>query len=110
MGRWVQLSKHHPDITDGNEVVNVHELGAKEGDQIVQGQHFYTKEESKEAQNLAIFLRTESAVRLNDAETMFLENIRTRLNDGYLHVRYFDFRVQGFVYVGKWDAKSQTFK
>jgi hypothetical protein len=110
MGRWVQVSKRPFDVADVNELVNVHELGAKEGNQIVQGQHFFTTETSGEAQSLAVFLRTESAVKLSEADKLFLENIQTRLNDGYLYVRYFNFRVKGFVYVGKWDPASEQFE
>ncbi len=109
MGRWVQMSKRHPDITEDNEWINVHELGAKEGDQVVQGMHFLTTAESGEAQELAVFLRTESAVEMSEAEKLFRENIRTRLRDGYVHVRYFNFRLMKMVYIGQWDLATGRF-
>jgi hypothetical protein len=109
MGRWIQLSKLHPEITADNEVVNVHELGGKEGDQVVQGQHFFTADKSGEAQALAIFMRTESALKITEAERLFKENIWTRLRDGYVHVRYFNFRPMKHVYIGKWDAATNQF-
>jgi len=60
VGRWVQLSKRHPEITTDNEVVNVHELDGPQNAQIVQGQHFFTETGSPEAQELAVFLKTKS--------------------------------------------------
>jgi hypothetical protein len=109
IGRWIQLSKRHPDITSDNEVVNVQELGPAEGGQIVHGQHFYTTVESGEAQELAVFIKTESALQANDAERLFCENLRTRLNDGYVRARYLNFRLGKFVYVGEWNPKLQKF-
>jgi hypothetical protein len=109
MGRWVQLFKKHPEITEDNEVVNVHELGGKEGDQVVQGQHFFTTEDSGEAQELAVFLHTAEAWKLPDAEKLFMENLWTRINDGYVHMRYFNFRLMKFVYLGRWDRETSQF-
>jgi hypothetical protein len=62
-----------------------------------------------EAQALATFLRTDSAVKLDDAENLVRENIRTRLRDGYLYAQYFNFRLMNLVYVGKWDESKQQF-
>jgi hypothetical protein len=109
MGRWVQLSKKHPEITDDNEVCNVLELGGPQGDQIVQGQHFFTTATSAEAQALAIFIKTESAIELSEAEKLFRESIKTRLSDGYVHARYFNFRLNAHVYIGRWDSALQQF-
>jgi hypothetical protein len=109
MGRWVQLSKKHPTITDDNEVCNVLELGAQQGDQIVQGQHFYTNASSTEAQELAVFIKTESALEATEAERLFKENMMTRLRDGYVHIRYFNFRLNEMVYVGEWNPELQQF-
>jgi hypothetical protein len=109
MGRWVQMSKRHPDITEDNEVVNVQELGGVQGDQVVHGQHFFTTADSGEAQELAVFLRTESAFEMGEAEKLFRENIRTRLRDGYVHVRYFNFRLMKMVYIGQWDPAKEQF-
>jgi hypothetical protein len=109
MGRWVQLSKQHPEITTDNEAVNVLELGGPVGDQIVQGQHFFTNATLGEAQELAVFIKTDSALKESEAERLFRENIRTRLRDGYVHARYFDFRLNKMVYVGKWNPDLQEF-
>jgi len=109
MGRWVQLSKKHPDIRDGNEVCNVLELGTQQGDQMVQGQHFYTDSTSSEALELATFIKTDSALEASEAERLFKENLMTRLRDGYVHARYFNFRLNRMVYVGMWDQESQRF-
>ena len=108
MGRWVQLSKKHPDMTDDNEVCNVLELGGPQGNQIVQGQHFFANG-TGEAQALAIFIKTESAIELSEAEKLFRENIKTRLSDGYIHARYFNFRLNAHVYIGRWDSELQQF-
>jgi hypothetical protein len=109
MGKWVRLSKKHPEITDDNEVCNVHELGGPQGNQIVQGQHFYQAGGEPEAQELATFFRTESAIVLSEAERLFKENIATRLRDGYVHVQYLNFRLGRLVYVGRWDEGSKQF-
>jgi hypothetical protein len=107
MGRWVQLSKKHPDITDDNEVCNVQELGGPQGDQVVHGQHFYTDATSPEARELSVFIKTETPIQATEAERLFKENLTTRLRDGYVHVRYFNFRLGEFVYVGRWDEGSK---
>lgn len=109
MGRWVQLSKRHPEITTDNEVVNVLELGGPQGAHVVQGQHFFTDSTSPEAQELAMFLRTESPLQASDAQQLFRENLNTRLRDGYVHVRYFNFRLMQMVYVGEWNPALQRF-
>jgi hypothetical protein len=109
MGRWVQLSKKHPDIADDNEVVNVMELGGAEGDQVVQGQHFFTTDDSGEARELAVFLRTAEPWKMTDAETLFRENLWKRVNDGYVHMRSFNFRLMKHVYVGRWDSHKSQF-
>src|SRR5260370_37497791 len=106
MGRWVQLSKKHPDITEGNEVCNVQELGGPQGDQVVHGQHFYTDATSPEARDLAVFIKTETLIQATDAERLFKENITTRLRDGYVHGRYFNFRLNKMVYACQWDPDS----
>ena len=109
MGRRVQLSKRHPEITTDNEAVNVLELGGPHGAQVVQGQHFFTDSTSPEAQELAVFLKTESPLEASEAQRLFRENLNTRLRDGYVHVRYFNFRLNKMVYVGKWNPDLQQF-
>jgi hypothetical protein len=109
MGRWVRLSKKHPKIVDDNEVVNINTLGGKTGDQVAQGQHYFQVANDGEAQALATFLRTDSAIKLDEAEELMRENIRTRLRDGYIHAQYFNFALMKLVYVGKWDESKQQF-
>jgi hypothetical protein len=109
MGRWVQLSKKHPSIADDNEVVNVMELGGQNGDQVVQGQHFFTTDDSGEAQELAVFLRTADAWEMTEAEKLFKENLWMRVNDGYIHMRSFNFHLMKHVYVGRWDREKGQF-
>jgi hypothetical protein len=108
MGRWVRMSKRHPEIVMDNEACNVNELGQPQGNQIVQGQHFVQSSEP-EAHGLATFLRTDVAIELSEADRLLKENIETRLRDGYAHVQYLNFRLSRPVYVGRWDAESKQF-
>jgi hypothetical protein len=108
MGRWFRLSKQHPDITDDNEVVNVLELGGPQGNQVVQGDHFY-QAGKVDAHALATFIKTESALEHTEAEWLWLENIKTRLDDGYVHGQYMNFRLGKLVYVGKWNPALERF-
>jgi hypothetical protein len=47
--------------------------------------------------------------QVNDADALLKENLWTRVRDGCIHARYFNFRLMRMEYIGKWDMALQRF-